>query len=166
MKLLLAALLVGITATAPSSTVPPENLVKGTPPDAASAAEGAKKLLGALHSGDPTPAAAFFFPKEAFDLVKDLPVPERYWKKLFRWYQEDIAKEHRRFKSKDWQFDSIELGRCRWKDIGTEGNKVAYWSCVGNFVTTVSDKSKRRFEIRVLINWGKNWYVTHLGPFR
>jgi hypothetical protein len=98
--------------------------------------------------------------------VKDLTNPDRYHAKLVKWYEEDILKEHRRFASDKWTFSTFEPGRCKWKDIGTQGNKVAYWSCVGNFVTAVSQGKRRRFEIRVLINWGDKWYVTHLGPIR
>lgn len=152
--------------TAVTTDVPNENREKGTPPDNASAEILATKLLEAIRSGNPTVAAADFFPKEAFDLVKDSPNPGRYHSKLIKWYEEDILKEHARFKSQAWTFESIELGRCKWKDIGTEYNKVAYWSCTGNFVTARSGDQKRRFEIHVLINWGNRWYVTHLGPIR
>lgn len=149
-----------------ASLVPRENEVKGTPPDAATAAPGAAKLLAAIAAGDPALGDDFFFPREAFDLVKDLPVPERYHRKLVRWYREDIIKAHPRFKRGEWRFEKLEMGRCKWKETGTEGNKVPYWSCRGNFVTATDGIRKRRFEIRVLINWGKKWYVTHLGPIR
>ena len=149
-----------------TSTVPEENHQKGTLPPPSSAEAGAKTLVQSLSTGNSALARNFFFPKDAFDLVKDLPVPERYYKKLVRWYEEDIAKEHRRFNTGDWRFESLEMGRCRWKEPGTEGNNLPYWSCRGNVVTATNGEKKRRFEIRVLINWGSNWYVTHLGPIR
>jgi len=158
--------IVALMAIGAATAIPKENLTPGTPPSDSSAVEGAARLLAALQSNDKAQAADFFFPKAAFDLVKDMPVPERYWKKLYRWYGEDIATEHGRFKSGEWTVESIALGRCKWKAPGTEGNKVAYWSCRGNFVTARSGDRKRRFEIRVLINWGDKWYVTHLGPIR
>lgn len=149
-----------------SPTVPKENEERGAPPDSSSAEAGARKLLEAIRTGDATVAADFFFPAEAFDQVKDLPVPGRYRRKLVKWFGEDIAKEHGRFKNGEWRFEKIEMGHCRWKEKGTEGNRLPYWSCRGNFVTVVDGERRRRFEIRVLINWGKAWYVTHLGPIR
>ena len=146
--------------------IPPENQTKGASPSQHSAEAGAEQLLTALKTGDPAPAADFFFPAAAFDQVKDLPVPARYHEKLVRWYREDIQKEHARFKKGEWAFEKLEMGRCKWKAIGTEGNKLPYWSCTRNFVTATDGSRKRRFEIRVLINWGQHWYVTHLGPIR
>ncbi len=149
-----------------ASVVPKENLEKGSPPNVSSAKKGAAALLDAIATRSPEKATSFFFPEEAFDLVKDIPKPERYHRRLLTWYEEDIRKEHPRFKTGEWRVTDVALGRCKWKDIGTEQNKIAYWSCIGNFVTAVSGDKKRRFEIRVLINWGDTWYVTHLGPIR
>lgn len=155
-----------LTAFFSASGIPVQNQQKGSLPDVSSAEQGAARLLDAIQTKDSSKAADFFFPKEAFDLVKDLPKPERYHRKLVKWYEEDIVKEHPRFRAGDWRFESVELGRCRWKAVGAEQNKAAYWSCSRNFVTAVSGTKKRRFEIRVLINWGDRWYVTHLGPIR
>lgn len=149
-----------------TNEVPKENQEKGTPPSFASAETLATKLLDAVQTGDPTIAADGFFPQQAFSVVKNSADPERYHRKLVKWYEEDILKEHLRFKTQCWTFESFEPGRCKWKDIGSEQNKVAYWSCIGNFITARCGDKKRRFEIRVLINWGSNWYVTHLGPIR
>ena len=164
MRITIAVLTV-LLSTAPPE-VPEENVTQGSPPAASAAEAGAKELIAAIAAGDPARARGFFFPADAFDLVKDLPVPARYHRKLVGWYDEDIMKEHRRFRKGDWRFEKLELGRCRWKEKGTEGNKLPYWSCRGNFVTATDGNRKRRFEIRVLINWGRNWYVTHLGPIR
>jgi hypothetical protein len=160
------ALIVAIFLSTVFSAVPKENQTKGEIPSVVSAEQSVALLLDAIQSGEPEKAAPFFFPKDAFNIVKDSSNPERYHSKLAKWYGEDILKEHLRFSSKKWTFSKFEIGRCKWKDIGTEGNKVAYWSCVGNFVSAVADGQTRRFEIRVLINWGDKWYVTHLGPIR
>lgn len=149
-----------------SAAVPPQNVERGERPGDASALAGAARLLAAIKADDPALAADFFFPADAFDLVKDLPAPGRYHRKLVRWYQEDIHTEHQRFKSSDWQVEKIELGHCKWKEPGTEGNKLPYWSCRRNMVTARAGDRTRRFEIVVLINWGEQWYVTHLGPIR
>jgi len=155
-----------LAALSAGDGIPPQNSKKGEPPGVASFEEGARNLLEAFEKNDPAVASGFFFPAYAFDLVKDLPVPGRYHRKLVRWYEEDIGTARKRFARGTWELEKVELGRCRWKEPGTEGNKVAYWSCRGNFATARQGDRTRRFEIRVLINWGDRWYVTHLGPIR
>ncbi len=166
---MLAKMLLGmivLVAASGAGPIPVRNLERGDPPGQTSAEKGAARLLQAFKANDPGLASDFFFPAEAFDHVKDIPVPGRYHRKLVRWYNEDISRQRARFARDDWQFDKLEMGRCKWKEPGTEGNKVAYWSCRRNFVTARAGEKTRRFEIRVLINWGDHWYVTHLGPIR
>jgi hypothetical protein len=156
-----------VAATAPATPlVPEQNVVKGTPPPAGSAEEGARLLLEAIRDDDPKRAAGFFFPAAAFDLVKAMAVPGRYHRKLVAWYEEDIHAEHARFSDPAWRFQTFELGRCKWQEKGTEGNALPYWSCRGSRVTASAGDRTRRFDIAVLINWGDRWYVTHLGPIR
>jgi hypothetical protein len=163
-----AAGALAIAAAAPPATplVPIENAVRGTPPPAAGAERGARLLLESIKADDPSIAAGFFFPAAAFDLVKAMAVPGRYHRKLVAWYAEDIRAEHARFRDPSWQLQAFALGRCRWQEIGTEGNALPYWSCRGSRVTARSGERTRSFDIHVLINWGASWYVTHLGPIR
>lgn len=146
--------------------VPPGNRDKGAPPGIASAEEGARLLLAAVAADDPALGRGFFFPAEAFDLVKDMAAPGNYHRKLVRWYEEDIRALHRRFASGDWKVQGVALGRCKWKEAGREANKLPYWSCRRSTVTAADGARTRRFDIEVLINWGDRWYVTHLGPVR
>ena len=162
------ALAAAVAAAALPATdlVPEENAVKGNPPEADSAEEGARLLLEAIKADDPSIAGGFFFPAAAFDLIKAMAVPGRYHRKLVGWYEEDIRAEHARFSDSSWRFAAFELGRCKWQEKGTEGNALPYWSCRGNRVTAQSGDRTRRFDVTVIINWGKRWYVTHLGPIR
>ncbi|MCK9523726.1 MAG: hypothetical protein M0R76_11910 [Proteobacteria bacterium] len=146
--------------------VPLQNREKGTPPDAEGMRRGAQLLLDAFRNNTPDVALPFFFPAGEFDALKDLISPARYHKKLVQWYREDIEAEGARFRGRNWQVSEVALGRCRWKEPGTEANKLPYWSCIGSRVTATDGDDTRRFEIRVLINWGDDWYVTHLGPIR
>ncbi|MCK9462797.1 MAG: hypothetical protein M0R80_24510 [Proteobacteria bacterium] len=166
--LLFAPLVLLADGAAPPATplVPIENCVKGAPPAAATAEEGARRLLAAIVAREPALAKGFFFPADAFDLVKAIASPGRYHRKLVLWYEQDILAEHERFADPSWRFRSLELGRCRWQEKETEGNSLPYWSCRGNRVTAASGDRTRRFDITVLINWGDRWYVTHLGPIR
>jgi hypothetical protein len=146
--------------------LPKENTVKGELPPFDSAKAGAKRLFEAIKAGDPQRAADFFFPAAAFDLVKAMAVPGRYHRKLVAWYDEDLVALHAQFKDPAWTFDKFERGHCKWQEKGTEGNALPYWSCRGNKVTAKSGDRTRTFDIHVLINWGKSWYVTHLGKVR
>jgi hypothetical protein len=161
----LVAIALALSLLAPGE-VPPENREKGERPAPDSGVEGASLLLSALADGNPSLAHGFFFPAEAFDLVKDLPVPGRYYRKLLAWYDEDIRAEHRRFRGGDWQVAELRFGNCKWKEPGSEGNKLPYWSCYRNLLVAEDGDRKRRLEIRAMINWGQSWYVTHLGPVR
>jgi hypothetical protein len=163
---LAVAATVAAAALPATELVPEENVVKGAPPPIDSAEQGSRLLLDAIEADDPSIAAGFFFPAAAFDLVKAMAVPGRYHRKLVGWYAEDIRAAHARFSDPSWRFASFELGRCRWQEKGTEGNALPYWSCRGNRVTAQSGDRTRRLDINVLINWGRRWYVTHLGPIR
>ncbi|MBN2529990.1 MAG: tetratricopeptide repeat protein [Deltaproteobacteria bacterium] len=149
-----------------NGNIPADNQSQGSPPKKDSALTGAQKLLTAFTTNTVDDAMPFFFPAEAFNVVKDSPNPGRYHNKLLEWYKEDFQQERARFKDMGWKVDDIELGSCNWKAPGTEANKVAYWSCTRNIVSASNGDKKRRFEIQVLINWGKDWYITHLGPIR
>ncbi|MDD5307826.1 MAG: hypothetical protein PHU25_10940 [Deltaproteobacteria bacterium] len=160
-----AAIAVVLLTTA--ANVPAENTARGERPGAASAGTGARRLLDAIKADDPALAAGFFFPADAFDLVKDLPVPGRYHRKLMAWYGEDIHAAHALYRDVgSLAFDRFELGRCRWMEKGTEGNKLPYWSCSRNALFAKTGGKTRRFDVHVVINWGRDWYVTHLGPIR
>lgn len=151
---------------AKNDKIPTENALKGTPPGVESAFHGAQKLLNAFQSENPDLAMDFFFPASAFEKVKDSSNPSRYYQKLVQWYKEDIALESPRLRDSAWQVIDVTLGNCKWKKPGTESNRIAYWSCTRNTVTVKADEKQRRFDIQVLINWGKEWYVTHLLPIR
>jgi len=141
----------------------------GAPPETVSAEAGAQRLLAAFKADDPSLAHDFFFPADAFDLVKDMAVPGRYHRRLVAWYEEDIHAEHERYRraaEQVWVFERFELGHCAWMAVHTEGNKLPYWSCRRSRFTASAGERTLTFEIHVLINWGRNWYVTHLGPIR
>ncbi len=145
--------------------IPLENQEKGAVPDATTAEEGARLLFQAIKQDDPTVAGDFFFPAEAFDLVKNMDDPSNYHRKLEAWYAEDIHAEHGRyFGVKAMEFDSFELGGCTWKEPLSQGNKLPYWSCRNSRIITRSGAKKFDYRIRALINWGSRWYVIHLGP--
>ena len=152
-------------AEKPAVEVPPENQEKGARPALGGAEAMARKILDAIVKDDPAAVADQFFPAAAFDVLKDMPKPRDYHGQLVKWYVADIHREHERLKgATKVEFDGFNAGRCVWKVIGSEGNKLPYWSCYRNEFHAKVDGQRLSIGLKAMINWGKVWYVTHLGP--
>ena len=46
--------------------------------------------------------------------------------------------------------------------IGREANRLPYWSCYGSRLIVRVNRREVALRVHVLINWGDQWYVTHL----
>lgn len=139
---------------------PPENIEKPKPE--AIDAFPAEKLLASINSG--TPDNDLFFPADPFAVLKAIAKPLDYHKQLLKWYQGDIKREHEAHKG-PLTFKSFKLGFCKWKEKGSEGNAIPYLSCYKSLLKVENaEKKEETITVRVVINWGKNWYITHLGP--
>lgn len=148
-----------------TQNIPKENVEKKTMPSIDSLNASGKRLLEAIIKNDPESVKDLFFPLEPFLLLKDMKGSRNYHEKLITWYAADIKREHEKIKTfSDVVFDSFKVGRCKWKDMGSENNKIAYWSCNRNRLVAKSGKKDISIDVKVLINWGPAWYVTHLGP--
>jgi len=147
--------------------VPLENLTQGTRPGMESAEELARALLAAIVADDPASAGRTVFPAAAFEILKDLPEPLAYHRRMVRWYEEDLHAEHERLGAPpELAFERFQLGRCTWQAPHTEGNLLAYWSCRRNRIFARAGTRPVEVELRVMINWGDRWYVAHLAPVR
>ena len=143
---------------------PRENVVKAAPPASAPAALAGEAILAAVLRDQPEDAAPWFFPAAPFEALKDIPEPNAYYSQLVNWYFADIRRAHDRLKkSGPLTFEGFKLGYCVWKDVGSEYNKIPYWSCYHSKIIVSSRAGREAFEIRTMINWGRVWYVTHLG---
>ena len=122
-----------------------------------------KNLNGEVSESDPQ---TLFFPADAFDLVKGIKDPGAYHKQLVSWFAADLDKERARLKAgAPWTIESFKLGFCKWKEKGSEANALPYWSCYKSKVKLKNAKNESNIvEIRALINWGTQWYPTHLLP--
>jgi hypothetical protein len=186
-RAVLPPLVLSLTMTAATSaaraaavTTPPENLAKGAMPPLAPAEAMAKRLLDAIVADDPDAVRDAFFPREPFLELKAIQKPGDYWDQLMSWFVADVHREHERLKPLGkLAFDSFAKGGCVWKDKGSEANKIAYWSCYKNRFyarpvvapepTATGAKAAKKperveIQLRAMINWGADWYVTHLGP--
>jgi hypothetical protein len=147
--------------------IPPENREGSRRPSPAAAEAWAPRLFAAIQADDPEPVIDLYFPGDVFDRLKGIADPATYHRRLVRWYREDLHTEHERFSGvASMTYESFQMGRCTWQEAWSEGNRIPYWSCRHNFIHVREGTRRRSFELRVMINWGTEWYITHLGPIR
>lgn len=151
--------------TNPPADVPIENQIKGTLPPMDAADRMAQKILDGISKNDPDSIVDQFFPLAPFLQLKGIADPTTYHQQLIQWYVADIHREHLRLKDQmPLVFKSFKKGTCRWMAPKTEANRIPYWSCYRNQVIATGTKGEVVIPIKAMINWGTNWYVTHLGP--
>ena len=156
----------------PTTNVPEENRLQPPKPNLSQLSELAAKILNDLNSNQiPATSAATccdaYFPHQEFLILKNLPNAKAYFNELTAHYKSDLSAL-----TKVWPADetpeikSFTPGYCKWKPAGSEYNHIPYWSCYKSTLALQWPKSSRAtqtIKIRTIINWGKNWYVTHLG---
>lgn len=150
----------------PSVVIPEENQKKGELPSMASAEKMALLMVDAINQKKPQVAAPAFFPADPFSALKGIQDPDAYHKQLVRWFEQDLQRESIRYeKDIPLTYVGFQKGSCKWKEPGSEANSIAYWSCYRNQMKVKTSKGAEVvIKVRVMINWGSDWYVTHLGP--
>ncbi len=153
------------TVSPPPVEIPQENREKGTMPSL----QGAETMLAALtpilEKNDATAAPGLFFPREAFLRLKAMKGASGYYDQLVKWFVADVEREHKKLGGKNgWTFDGFVKGRCVWKEKGSEYNDVAYWSCYRSHFFLKRENERVKIDLKTMINWGDQWYITHLGP--
>lgn len=143
--------------------IPPENLKMETPKAIASFEAKAKRLVDAINRGTSEGNEDLFFPREAFLKLKAIAKPEVYYQQLIEWFRKDLSAEQAKAQV-PWSYVSFKLGSCRWKAPGSEANAIAYWSCYNSQIQVEHAGQKNQILVRTLINWGQEWYITHLHP--
>ena len=128
----------------------------------------AKLLFEAIVADDASKAESFWFPKEPFIPLKDVKGPDKYWEQLHRTYGHDIHALHK--KRKSWEgatFVGFEMGSTpKWVPPGDEANKIGYYrSFRGKLKYDIEGKT-HSIEVRTLINWQNQWFITHLSKFK
>lgn len=153
---------------APVFEVPPgheANRAEEPPlPGAEASHERARLFVQALREGKPEVALPFFFPREVFAHLKAIKDPDRYHQRLVKVYDEDILELRKGLRDPDnVSFVGFRLGRQkRWMARGKEGNAYPYWANYKAQITVKDGDKERDLPMRVMINWGEQWYVTHL----
>ncbi len=135
-------------------------------PPVGDAEERVRHLAGALGGAAPESADDFFFQREPFLAVKDMSGASRYFATLVRQYHHDIESLRAEIPAgATVRFVRFVPARsCRWMEVGREANRLPYWSCYGARLVVAANEREIEFRIHVMINWGDQWFITHLGP--
>jgi hypothetical protein len=162
---LLVTLLVSAELYAEAFVIPPENQDETLKAQIESFDPEAQRLLTALGKGAFADVKDLFFPEAAFLQLKAIAKPADYYSQLVKWYEQDFTREQARFKGRGpLVFKAIKGGSCKWKAPQTEANRIPYWSCYKRKIELTAAGKSEIIEVRALINWGRQWYITHLGP--
>lgn len=157
-----------LLGAASRANVPPENnasLREAPPmPPAGNLDEKMRTLFTAVREGRPELATNGFFPREPFLRVKAIANPERYWNVLMRAYERDIRELHESIPNvAQAEFVRFEFSRRRtWQTVRSEANALPYWCVRHSRIVYRSAGREQSFEVRALIHWGREWFVTHL----
>lgn len=157
MRGLLVAILLALTVAAAAESPPP--------PPVGDAERRAAELFEAIRRNEPARAMEFLLPREAFRAIKNASDPDRFWDRLRRLYERDIATLHTSLPDlARAEFVRLELSRRKsWVERGEEANRLPYWSQRRNRLVYRVGSDERSLEIRTLISWEGQWFVTHLS---
>jgi hypothetical protein len=144
--------------------IPAENKDEALKPQIEEFDPKAQRLLSALEKGGFAEVKDLFFPEPAFLQLKAIAKPADYYSQLVKWYEQDFVREQARFKGRGpLVFKAMKGGSCKWKAPQTEANRIPYWSCYRRKIELTAGGQSETLEVRALINWGRQWYITHLG---
>ena len=129
-------------------------------------------LFRAIAADDPAIAEPVFFPRVAYEQVKDIAKPAADWKhRLMKAFVRDIHEYHG--KLGDEPDKAVFLGidvpedKAKWMKRGSEGNKLGYFRVKRAKLRFRSAAGKEsELEITSCISWRGEWYVVHLHGFK
>ncbi len=126
----------------------------------------------AIVANDASLAEQSFFPKQAYELVKDIEKPGADWKaRLLKLFARDVSTYHKQLGSepKALTFLGVEIDekRVKWIDRGKEGNKIGYHRVTRNKLRYRDPSgAERTLELTSMISWRGEWFVVHLNGFK
>jgi hypothetical protein len=129
-------------------------------------------LWSAIVANDAALAERVFFPKVAYEQVKDIKNPAGDWKsRLMKNFARDIARYHEKLgdDARAARFLGLEVDdkRVKWMDPGKEGNKLGYYRVTRSKLRYADAAgTERTLELTSLISWRGEWFVVHLDGFK
>ncbi len=153
----IAAALLALFLAAPALARPPEPA-----PALGDLEERARTVVTAIQKNDPTLANPFFFPRDEFAAVKGIKDPLKYFDYLLAVYHKDIRSMREAFTAPEKvRFVRLDVSRGRnWIEKGKEANKAPYYAIYRSRLVLTDGTTERSFQIRVLISWRGQWFVT------
>lgn len=131
-----------------------------------------ESLVRAIEKDDVELARSFFFPLEAYEVVKAIKEPTKDWnRRLFRAFTRNIHEYHRKLGkhaegTKLVRFD-VDERRAKWMKRATEVNNVGYFRLTRSRLILEDGAGKKHdFELTSMISWRGEWYVVHLHGFK
>ncbi len=129
-------------------------------------------LWQAIVENDAALAEPAFFPKAAYELVKDIEKPGADWKhRLLKAFGRNISEYHKKLgddpKALTFLGLDVDEKRVKWIDRGKEGNKLGYYRVTRSKLRYSEPGGKERtLELTSLISWRGEWFVVHLHGFK
>lgn len=126
----------------------------------------------AIVANDATIAEPSFFPKPAYELVKDIEKPGADWKaRLMKAFARNVGEYHKKLgdEPKALTFLGVDIDekRVKWIEPRKEGNKIGYWRVTRNKLRYRDPSgSERSLELTSMISWRGEWFVVHLNGFK
>lgn len=128
--------------------------------------EKARTLFAAILADDPEAGKPFFMPREIFHAIKGVADPDRFYSQMLRLWDRDVHALHETI-PEGAEYVRFEFSRRRgWVELRQESNRLPYWAQRHNHIVYTVDGEERRFEVRTMIAWGDEWFITHLSEFR
>jgi hypothetical protein len=143
-------------------------------PSALSAAfkERMALVFRAIVADDPALAEPAFFPKVAYEQVKDIEKPGADWKaRLLKAFARNIHEYHGKLGDDPagCKLLGVDVDESRVKLMarGKEGNKLPYYRVTRSKIRWADAAGKEKtFELTSLISWRGEWFVVHLHGFK
>lgn len=132
----------------------------------------AEALFTAIVADDPELAMRFFFPRVAYEQVKDVQNPGLDWeRRLVAAFERNVHEYHRVLGKRGEGATLVGLevpeSRAQWMKPGREGNRIGYFRVLHARLRWRDAEGKERdFDVTSLISWRGHWYVVHLHGFK
>ncbi len=126
----------------------------------------------AIVKNDPSLAERAFFPKVAYEKVKDIKNPGADWNsRLMKNFARDVGKYHDKLgedaPAARYVRLEVDAARVKWMDPGKEGNKLGYYRVTRSKIVYLDAAGKEKtLELTSLISWRGEWFVVHLNGFK
>jgi hypothetical protein len=119
----------------------------------------------------PDSAIPAFFPRSAYEQVKDVADPAADWRhRLVAAFRKDIHAYHAALGDHPEEAKLVSLdvpeARARWVNPGEEWNKIGYFRVFGSKLRYTLDGSEHALDVKSLISWRGEWYVVHLAAIK